>query len=77
MTALAERYRALLDERRLSHDPAQAALIEKLDALVRHAQRLPARDEAERFLAALGREARRAAARVSTFTARSAAARRC
>ena len=33
MTALAERYRELLDERRLSHDPAQAALIEKLDAL--------------------------------------------
>ena len=33
MTALSERYRALLDERHLAHDPAQAELVEKLDAL--------------------------------------------
>ncbi|RBP10516.1 cell division protein ZapE [Roseiarcus fermentans] len=33
MTSISGRYRALLDERRIEADPAQAALVEKLDAL--------------------------------------------
>ena len=33
MTALEERYRALIDDHRFAYDPAQAELVEKLDAL--------------------------------------------
>ena len=33
MTAIAERYRALVHDHRFQNDPAQAALAEKLDAL--------------------------------------------
>src|SRR5208283_3122019 len=33
MTAIGDRYRSLVDERRIAYDPAQAALTEQLDAL--------------------------------------------
>ncbi len=33
MMSISERYRSLLDERSIEYDPAQAALVEKLDAL--------------------------------------------
>ena len=40
MTSIAERYRALVSDRRFESDPAQAKLVGKLDALADQTERL-------------------------------------
>ena len=58
MTSIADRYRALVSERRFESDPAQAKLVGKLDALAVKLKGYKAEAKAERPLKAVRREAR-------------------
>ena len=58
MSLIADRYRALVSERRFESDPAQAELVGKLDALADKLKDYKAGSEAERLLETVWRKGR-------------------